>query len=156
MDIFFNSFFRNRVKIQNEQTDMKTQTDPLSKPKGVEAMVEALLKKTMTRVKDLLGLTVVTREGLPIASLSVAEIDEALVSAMSSAILVLAKRVTNELNRGDMNKTIIQGSDGLVVLMEAGADALLLGVTNANAKMGVVLFDMERAASAIAELVSPP
>ncbi|MFX1250165.1 MAG: roadblock/LC7 domain-containing protein [Promethearchaeota archaeon] len=135
---------------------MKTQIDPLSKPKGVEAMVEALLKKTMTRVKDLLGLTVVTREGLPIASLSVAEIDEALVSAMSSAILVLAKRVTNELNRGDMNKTIIQGSDGLVVLMEAGTDALLLGVTNANARMGVVLFDMERAASAIAELVSPP
>ncbi|MFX0064501.1 MAG: roadblock/LC7 domain-containing protein [Candidatus Hermodarchaeota archaeon] len=135
---------------------MKPQSDSLSKSKGVEAMVEALLKKTMTRVKDLLGLTVVTREGLPIASLSVAEIDEALVSAMSSAILVLAKRVTNELNRGNMNKTIIQGSDGLVVLMEAGDDALLLGVTNANARMGVVLFDMDRAASAIAELVSPP
>ncbi|MFX1536302.1 MAG: roadblock/LC7 domain-containing protein [Promethearchaeota archaeon] len=135
---------------------MKTQTEPPSKSKGVEAMVEALLKKTMIRVKDLLGLTVVTREGLPIASLSVAEIDEALVSAMSSAILVLAKRVTNELNRGNMNKTIIQGSDGMVVLMEAGDDALLLGVTNANAKMGVVLFDMERAASAITELVSPP
>ncbi|MFX0090945.1 MAG: roadblock/LC7 domain-containing protein [Candidatus Hodarchaeota archaeon] len=127
-----------------------------STSKGIDDMVEDLLKKTMSRVKDILGLTVVTREGLPIASLSIAEIDEALVSAMSSAILVLAKRVTNELKRGNMNKTIIQGSDGLVVLMEAGTDAVLLGVTNADAKMGVVLFDMERAAKLIAELVSPP
>ena len=127
-----------------------------SELKGIEQMVEDLLKRTMTRVKDILGLTVVTREGLPIASLTVAEIDEALVSAMSSAILVLAKRVTNELNRGDMNKTIIQGSDGMVILMEAGGDAVLLGVTNADAKMGVVLFDMDRAANSIAELVSPP
>ncbi|MFX0064502.1 MAG: roadblock/LC7 domain-containing protein [Candidatus Hermodarchaeota archaeon] len=135
---------------------MRSQNELLSDSKGIEAMVEDLLGKTMSRSNDLVGLTVVTREGLPIASLITAKINVLVVSAMSSAILVPAKRVIDELERGNLNKTIIQGSNGIIVLMEAGPDAVLLGFTDANARMGVVLFDMERAASAIAELISPP
>jgi predicted regulator of Ras-like GTPase activity (Roadblock/LC7/MglB family) len=135
---------------------MRSQKELVSDSKGIEEMVEDLLEKTMSRSNDLVGLSVVTREGLPIASLITAEINVLVVSAMSSAILVPAKRVIDELDRGNLNKTIIQSSNGIIVLMEAGPEAVLLGFTDANARMGVVLFDMERAAVAIAELISPP
>ncbi|MFX1250164.1 MAG: roadblock/LC7 domain-containing protein [Promethearchaeota archaeon] len=135
---------------------MRSQDELLSDSKGIEEMVEDLLGKTMSRSNDIVGLTVVTREGLPIASRITVEINVLVVSAMSSAILAPAKRVIDELDRGDLTTTIIQGSDGIIVLMEAGPEAVLLGFTDANARMGVVLFDMERAASAIAELISPP
>ena len=117
------------------------------------AMIENLLQNVTSRIADIEGLSVVTRDGLPIASALTSSADEDRISAMTAAMLALAERVVVELERGDMDQMIIKGSSGLVVIMDAGEHAVLAGICKPNAKLGLVLLDMRRASKKLAELI---
>ncbi|MFW9990665.1 MAG: roadblock/LC7 domain-containing protein [Candidatus Odinarchaeota archaeon] len=113
--------------------------------------LEKVLIDFKSKVPDVEGVVVVTQEGLPIASLINARVDEDRVSAMTAASLSLAERVSNELDRGELNEVMIKGTNGFIIMMNAG-EAVLTGITNPSAKLGLVLLEMKRAASKIAEM----
>ena len=115
--------------------------------------IERILREVQGRIPDLEGLAVVTRDGLPIASALYTNTDEDRISAMTAASLSLSERVVMELERGIMEQVIISGSNGLVILRDAGEHAVLVGIARANAKLGLVLLDMKRAAKKLAEMI---
>jgi len=117
------------------------------------AMIENLLSSVKVRIPDIQGLVVVTKDGLPIAASIDSRIDEDRISAMTAASLNLAERVVVELNRGNLSEMIIKGVDGLVIIMDAGNEAVLTGITHSDAKLGLVLLDMKRAARKLAEMI---
>ena len=80
--------------------------------------IESLLRQVEQRIPDLEGLAVVTKDGLPIASALNTRVDEDRISAMTAAMLSLAERVVEELERGQMIEMIIKGSSGLIIIRE--------------------------------------
>ena len=105
------------------------------------------------RISDIEGLSCVTRDGLPIASVLSTDADEDRISAMTAAMLSLAERVVMELNRGDMIEQQIKGTTGWVIIMDAGEHAVLTGIARKDAKIGLVLLDMRRCSEKLAELI---
>lgn len=115
--------------------------------------IERILREVQSRIPDLEGLAVVTRDGLPIASALYTNTDEDRISAMTAASLSLSERVCLELERGIMEQLIINGSNGLVIVRDAGEHAVLVGIARMDAKLGLVLLDMKRAAKKLADMI---
>ena len=115
--------------------------------------IERILQELQARIPDLEGLAVVSKEGLSIASKLFTTVDEDRIGAMTAASLSLSDRIVLELERGIMDQVIITGTDGLVIIRDAGEHAVLVGIAKPNAKLGLVLLDIKRAAEKLAGLI---
>jgi predicted regulator of Ras-like GTPase activity (Roadblock/LC7/MglB family) len=80
-------------------------------------------------------------------------VEEERVSAMSAAMLSLGERISGELGRGLLEQVFIHGDDGYVLLMAVGSDAVLTVLARQQAKLGIVLLEMQRAVGDLTALV---
>ena len=117
--------------------------------RGAGVQLDALLRDLLRRVPELEAAAVVTIDGLPMASALPAGMDEDRVAAMSAALLSLGERAAEGLGRGDLAQVYIQAEQGGVWLLAAGDDAVLVGVSAADAKAGLVLYELRRATAAV-------
>ena len=91
------------------------------------------------------GAILVSPDGLAIASTFSDAYDEDRAAAMGAAILSLAERVSNELNKGELQELYLKGKDGYV-LFKGISDVAVLGIlTSANVKLGLLLMEAKRA-----------
>ncbi len=122
----------------------------LSKADRLAAVLDSFL--------DVSGETeaaaVVSADGLPMASALPPHVEEDRLAAMSAALLTLGERAAEGLGRGDLGQVFVEGDSGYVVLMSAGPHAVLVAITSKQAKVGLVLFEMRRAASQISDVMA--
>lgn len=111
------------------------------------------LNKLQVASHDIQASAIVSTDGLIIASALPRNVEEDRVSAMSAAMLSLGERISLELRRGDLDQVYIRGDNGYVMLMAVGADAVLTILAGVNAKLGLIFFEIRRAAQALEELI---
>jgi uncharacterized protein len=111
-------------------------------------------------IADLLGqapeieaAAVVSFDGLPMASALPAVMDEDRVAAMSAALLSLGERAAEGLGRGGLNQVYIEGDQGTVFLVSADDEAVLVAVASKGAKVGMMLYEVRRAAGDVAAVL---
>ncbi|SNZ02121.1 hypothetical protein SAMN06265182_0005 [Persephonella hydrogeniphila] len=97
------------------------------------------------------GAVLVSPDGLAIASVLPEGIDEDRVAAMGAAILSLGERVTTELNKGTLEQLYVKGSKGYMIFTGIGDLAVLGILAPSNAKLGLLLMEIKRAAKQIEE-----
>ncbi len=102
---------------------------------------------------DIEASAVISTDGLMIASLLPANMDEDRVGAMSAAMLSLGTRIAKELSRGELEQVLVKGENGYVLMMSAGQDAVLSVLAKSNARLGLVFLDVKRAAAAVKPLL---
>ncbi len=117
-----------------------------------EMMVDRL-KDLQAGTPDIEASAVVSVDGLIMASSLPAGVDEDRISAMSAAMISLGDRIASELSRGILTQVLIRGTDGIIVLRAIGEDAVLTVLARAQAKLGLVFLDMERAAEDLERLL---
>jgi predicted regulator of Ras-like GTPase activity (Roadblock/LC7/MglB family) len=115
-------------------------------------MVERL-RDLQASSPDIEGSAVVSVDGLSIASALLPNIEEDRVSAMSAAMLSLGERIAMELGRGKLDQVYIKGENGYVILLDVGQEAVLTIMARKQAKLGLILLDMRRAAEDLAALI---
>ena len=76
--------------------------------------------------------------------------DEDRVAAMSAALLSLGERAAEGLGRGELSQVYVEGENGTVFLVSADDEAVLVAVAAKGAKVGLMLFEVRRAAAAVA------
>jgi len=76
--------------------------------------------------------------------------DEDRVAAMSAALLSLGERAAQGLGRGELSQVYIEGETGTVFLVSADNEAVLVAVAARGAKVGMMLYEVRRAAEAVA------
>ena len=109
-----------------------------------QLMVERL-RDLQASSPDIEASAIVSVDGLTIASALPQDVEEDRVSAMSAAMLSLGERIAAELGRGQLDQVYIKGSDGYVVLMSVGEEAVLTALARQDAKLGLIFLDMRRA-----------
>lgn len=117
-----------------------------------EMMVDRL-RDLQAGTPDIEASAVVSVDGLIMASSLPADVDEDRISAMSAAMLSLGDRIASELGRGDLAQVYIKGSDGIIVLMAVGDDAVLTVLARASAKLGLIFLDMKRSVEDLVRLL---
>lgn len=111
------------------------------------------LRELQTNTTDVEASAVVSVDGLIIASSLPGGVEEDRVSAMSAAMLSLGERIAGELGRGGLDEVYIHGSSGYVLLTSAGAEAVLTVLAREQARLGLILLEMRRAAEDIGKIV---
>lgn len=102
---------------------------------------------------DIEASGVISTDGLMMASVLPAAMDEDRVGAMSAAMLSLGDRTAQELARGELEQVLIKGDKGYVLMTYAGQEAVLTVLTKSSAKLGLIFLDVKRAASRISEML---
>lgn len=102
---------------------------------------------------DIEASGVISTDGLMMASVLPASLDEDRVGAMSAAMLSLGDRTAGELARGELEQVLIKGARGYVLMTYAGQEGVLTVLTKASAKLGLIFLDVKRAATQIAGML---
>lgn len=122
-------------------------------PKNWRGELEGLLKAMEDADPDIEASTIVRTDGLVMASALPKDADEGLIAAMSAALLNIGNRAVAELARGDMDKVIVSGSKGDIILRGVGLEAVLSAITRPGANLGLLLVEMKRAGDRIQEVL---
>jgi predicted regulator of Ras-like GTPase activity (Roadblock/LC7/MglB family) len=117
-----------------------------------EQMVERL-RNMQAAAPDIEASAVVSVDGLIMASALQQGVEEDRVSAMSAAMLSLGERISTELGRKGLEQVSIKGDKGSIVLTSIGEEAVLTVLSRQDAKLGMILLEMRRAAEDIFKLV---
>ncbi len=115
--------------------------------------LNAILASLSASSGDIEACAVVSADGLMMASNFPAGLDEDRMGAMAAALLAMGERTSRELNRGDLDQVFVRGKNGLVVMMNAGNEGVLIALCSRNAKLGLVFLDMQRSAQEIAKVI---
>lgn len=116
-----------------------------------ERMVQRL-RDLRGSLPDVQASAVVSSDGLIVASDLPSGVEDDNVSAMSAAMLSLGDRIAEELGRGSLDQVYIHGKEGYVVLMSAGEEAVLTVLARKEAKLGLILYDVRKAAADVQRL----
>ncbi len=116
-------------------------------------MLTSVLTELNGTSADIQASGVISTDGLMIASVLPAGLDEDRVGAMSAAMLSLGDRTAKELARGTLEQVLIKGALGYVLMTYAGEEAVLTVMAKPNAKLGLIFLDVKRAAESIADLL---
>lgn len=118
-----------------------------------EQMVNRL-REMQAASPDIIASSVVSVDGLTIASALPSDVEEDRVAAMSAAMLSLGERISGELGRGSLDEVYIRGEDGFVLLTAIGDEAVLTALARDEAKLGMIFLEMRRAAEDLVKFVS--
>jgi len=90
------------------------------------------------------GASLVSADGLPIASVLKPGMEENRIAAMGAAILSLGERVSEELAKGSLEQITIKGHNGYVIITGMGKDAVMVVLADDNAKLGLLLMEIRK------------
>ena len=116
-------------------------------------LLDRALHALLSQTPEIEAAAVVSFDGLPMASALPSSMDEDRVAAMSAALLSLGERAAQGLGRGELSQVYIEGDSGTVFLVSADDEAVLVAVAAKGAKVGLMLFEVRRVASTVADVL---
>ncbi|WP_315736830.1 MULTISPECIES: roadblock/LC7 domain-containing protein [unclassified Bradyrhizobium] len=115
--------------------------------------INRVLRKLQSDSFGVEACALISEDGLMIASVLAADMEETRVAGMTATLLSLGGRAAMELGRSHLQEVIIRGESGYAVLVSAGRGALLLALTNENSKLGLTFFDMREAVRSLQKVL---
>ena len=112
-----------------------------------------ILRELQSGTPDIEASALISDDGLMIASALPQHVEEMRVAGMSSTLLSLGGRAATELERGELKQVLIRGDKGYTVMVRAAQGTMLLVLTSADAKLGLIFLDMSRAVTQIADVL---
>ncbi|RVU86220.1 hypothetical protein EOL70_01870 [Leucothrix sargassi] len=116
-------------------------------------MLNSILSDLNGSTADIEASAVLSKDGLMMAALLPAAMDEDRVGAMSAAMLSLGDRTAQELARGELEQVLIKGDHGYILMTHAGNEAVVTVLAKPNARLGLIFLDVKRAAESIAKIL---
>ncbi|GAB1539594.1 hypothetical protein NUACC21_22610 [Scytonema sp. NUACC21] len=111
------------------------------------------LQNFVSSSNEVQGAILASPDGLTLASVLPAQMDEEHTAAMSTSMLSLGERIGTELARGSVERVVIEGDRGYGVLVGCSHDAVLLILASSTVKQGVLFLEIKRAVAKIALLL---
>ena len=116
-------------------------------------MLTSILSDLNGASPDIEASSIISTDGLVMAAMLPATMDEDRVGAMSAAILSLGDRTAQELDRGTLEQVLIKGDNGYILMTHAGNEAVLTVLAKPKSRLGLIFLDVKRAATSIEKLL---
>ncbi|NIA03410.1 MAG: roadblock/LC7 domain-containing protein [Nitrospirae bacterium] len=124
---------------------------------------EAKLTKTNELLEEILSnlnnggnieaSAVVSRDGLLINANIPEGVKADTFAAMAATMLGAAETATLELDKGLPNRVIVESKNGRLVCMGSGPRGLLVILSKSDTSLGLILVELEKAASLIKDII---
>ena len=106
------------------------------------------------QVGQIKACGIVSIEGLLIDSRTPPDVDARIFSALCSTIMGAAEAASGQLNTGKVGQISVKTEKGTIVLIPAGSKAILTALTEPEAQLGLILFEMESSAEQVNVILS--
>ena len=112
----------------------------------------SLLNKLLRTIPEIKSAIIASAEGLPISAALPQDVDETRIAAMTANLLSLSEMAIIEMGKGDFDQLFIKGSEGYLLVMQAGPDMVLIVSTTKDARLGLILLESRRTCERIAQI----
>jgi predicted regulator of Ras-like GTPase activity (Roadblock/LC7/MglB family) len=128
---------------------------------GRGSALTELMEKLVEASPDFEGAVLVSREGLVVAAAwsSGSQVehlnprDDSDIGAVAVRAFDQSDEATDALDRGALQRMILMGARGNMVITQAGPDALCVVLLKPEAKMGVASFEAARISGQVAQVL---
>ena len=124
-------------------------------------ILEEILQDLHAAVSGLHGTVVVSIEGFVVAAYAGEAykhkdnpVDSPQVAAMAASIIALGELVLGRLSRGEIDRILLDGTEGGIIVVPAGHEAALATMVGKDAKLGLVMHEARRAAHRVQEVLA--
>ena len=124
-------------------------------------ILENSLRQLTQTIPSILQTVIVSTDGFVVAShptTSTSDTDyhtnnTQQVAAMAAALIALGDQTLNRLDQGGMNRLMIEGNDGAIIVYPINRNAALSALVDKTTKMGITLHEISRAAQQFAKIL---
>ena len=115
--------------------------------------LDGTLQTLLTTLPEIRAATIVSSEGTPIASALAQGVDEIRIANILASLFSLAERAFVEMKQGEFEQLYLKGSDGYLLVLAAGPNAVLCLSTTKDVRLGLIFLDCKRTCEKIAKLI---
>lgn len=119
----------------------------------LSAQLDLILNEFERNVPQVQATAIVSTDGLVIASRLPAQVEEDRVGAMGAAILSISSRSGEELARGEMERVLIEGEDGYLLIRSIGEDAILVALADKDVRLGMLFYECRHCIKKLTEIL---
>jgi len=118
-----------------------------------EEKLKSILKDLNSSSSHIEASSVMSRDGLSVASVLGDGVDSDRLGAMCAALLGLADTTAKELNRGTLKQVLLHGSEGYMLITHVGVKAVLAVASEIGTNLGMVFVEAKKTAKRIEQLL---
>ncbi len=107
----------------------------------------------LIKVGQIKACGIVSKEGLLINSITPPDVDARIFSALCSTIMGAAEAASGQMTTGAVSQISVKTEKGTIVLIPAGIKAILTVLTDPEAQIGLIFFEMENRAAQVDEVL---
>ena len=120
----------------------------------LDKKIRVILRKLNSASGHIEASSVMTRDGISVASVLQDGVDTDRLGAMCASLLSLADTTAKELRRGNVQQLLLEGENGYILIMHIGNKAVLGVVAHPKAQLGMVLVEARKTAEEILAVLS--
>ncbi len=107
----------------------------------------------LMQVGQIKASGIVSKEGLLINSRTPPDVDARIFSALCSTIMGAAEAASGQMTTGTVSQISVKTEKGTIVLIPAGSKAILTVLTEPEAQLGLIFFEMESIADQVNQIM---
>ncbi len=108
--------------------------------------LRSVLRELNSSSADIEASACISSDGYTIASVLGQDTDPDRFGAMCASLLALAQRAAQEIQRGQLKLVLVEGEQGVMLLVQAGPDAILAVAAKPSKNLGMIFLDSRKVA----------
>lgn len=119
----------------------------------IAAQLDTILNDFERNIPHVQATAVVSTDGLVIASRLPSDVEEDRIGAMGAAILSISTRSGEELERGEMVRVLIEGTEGYILIRSVGEYAILVALVEKDVRLGLLFYEANKCIDLLTEVL---
>ena len=119
----------------------------------ISAQLDQILSNFERNVPHVQATAIVSTDGLVIASRLPKDVEEDRIGAMGAAILSISSRSGEELDRGEMIRVLVEGTNGYILIRSIGEFAILVALVERDVRLGMLFYESKNCIKMLNEVL---
>ncbi len=108
--------------------------------------LRSVLRELNASSEDIEASACISSDGYTMAAVLGQGVDPDRFGAMCASLLALAHRAAQEIQRGNLKLVLVEGEQGVMLLVQAGPDAILAVAAKPGKNLGKIFLDSRKMA----------
>jgi predicted regulator of Ras-like GTPase activity (Roadblock/LC7/MglB family) len=106
--------------------------------------LKSVLRELNASSSDIEASACISSDGFNLASVLNKEVNPDRYSAMCASLLALANRAAQEIQRGNLKLVLVEGDQGVMLLVQAGQDSILAVAAKPSRNLGMIFMNAKK------------
>lgn len=118
------------------------------------SVLRSVLRELNYTSTDIEASACISSDGFTLASVLGEGVDPDRFGAMCASLLALAHRAAQEVQRGNLKLVLVEGEQGVMLLVQAGPDSILAVAAKPSKNLGMIFMDAKKFAKKLLDTLA--